>query len=362
MAAAPATPLKAGMPPPLSPILRIVDRLPAMKRAPLLSASPEAKRPRTELRRSVLVRRVEQLQAGLPGLTVTGGGVGLGEEEEMDKEDEPSIIVINDDSTEENSQDPEENGEDRIANGKDESVELEEKEFSCSVKVVVETSSGISSENTIAETEEKEKEGLLEVPKPKASAPKAKKKAVEIKWKSVKRMKRKTKIFTFCETFGGPVEVEAWGAERSSMVPAVLSGRRPWLVVPGIDYGLGEGHGVQLTEEEEREVRLANKENYAIDSFVCDAGYLSEEEMVETPGVDRAARRAKQRRGARGVKVGPVSGSPDTTLLCSTRCRGHPIQSPVNHPSITCVNHPCQSPVSITCVNHLRQSHVSVTQ
>ena len=73
------------------------------------------------------------------------------------------------------------------------------------------------------------------------------------------------------------------------------------MVVPGLDYGLGEGEGVTLTEEEEREIRLANTETYALDSFVCDTGHLSDEERVETPGVARVVRRV--RRGQQGVKV-----------------------------------------------------------
>ena len=96
---------------------------------------------------------------------------------------------------------------------------------------------------------------------------------------------------------------------RSSLqVPRVLGARRPTLVVPGLEYGLGEGEGVMLeTDAEKREIHLANMENYALNSFVCDTGYLSEEEMVETPCVNRAVTRIKQKRKVKKVKVGQTN-------------------------------------------------------
>ena len=61
------------------------------------------------------------------------------------------------------------------------------------------------------------------------------------------------------------------------------------------------------TDAEKREIHLANMENYALNSFVCDTGYLSEEEMVETPCVNRAVTRIKQKRKVKKVKVGQTN-------------------------------------------------------
>ena len=73
-------------------------------------------------------------------------------------------------------------------------------------------------------------------------------------WREVKRPKRKTKLFSFQEVFEGAVEMKTMDEVESRKVPKVLGGRRGLTVVPGLDYGLGEGEGMVLTEEEEREV------------------------------------------------------------------------------------------------------------
>ena len=85
---------------------------------------------------------------------------------------------------------------------------------------------------------------------------KRKREEVQVRWRDVKRLKRKTKFFSFCEVFGGNVEVMTLGEVESRKVPKVLGGRKPLTLVPGLDYGLGEGEGMVLTEEEEREVNI----------------------------------------------------------------------------------------------------------
>ena len=91
----------------------------------------------------------------------------------------------------------------------------------------------------------------------KSCNPKRKKnEEVQVLWREVKRPKRKTKLFSFQEVFEGAVEMKTMDEVESRKVPKVLGGRRGLTVVPGLDYGLGEGEGMVLTEEEEREVIL----------------------------------------------------------------------------------------------------------
>ena len=126
---------------------------------------------------------------------------------------------------------------------------------------------------------------------------------VSISWKSVRRLKRKTKLFIFNDCVDGKAEISTVSQEDSQRMPVVLGGRRPMMLVPGIDYGLEEGEDVMVCPEEEREVRLATVEQYNIDSFCLEAGYLSLAEMAETPPVDNVVRKVKQKRRANGVKV-----------------------------------------------------------
>ena len=93
-------------------------------------------------------------------------------------------------------------------------------------------------------------------------------------------------------------------AENNQKIPRVINGRRPYIVVPGVEYDLGEGEGlVKDTEEDETEIRLARNEKYEMDSFVCDTGYLSDEEMVETPSVDKVVAKVKQQRRANNIQA-----------------------------------------------------------
>ena len=43
-------------------------------------------------------------------------------------------------------------------------------------------------------------------------------KVIEIKWKSVRRLRRKTKFFSFCEEYGGHVKVEVVRFDTSQQV------------------------------------------------------------------------------------------------------------------------------------------------
>ena len=130
-------------------------------------------------------------------------------------------------------------------------------------------------------------------------------KKVEIQWRSVKRSKRKTRFFQFSSKIEGDKdEVNLVKADGNQKVPRAINGRRPYLVVPGVDYDLEEGEGIIMdTEEDETEIRLARNEKYEMDSFVCDTGYLSEDEMVETPAVDKVVNKVKQQRRANNIKA-----------------------------------------------------------
>jgi len=130
-------------------------------------------------------------------------------------------------------------------------------------------------------------------------------KKIEIHWRKVKRSKRKTRFFLFSSKIEGEkYEVTVEKAADNQKVPRVINGRRPHIVVPGVDYDLEEGEGIVMdTEEDEAEIRLARNEKYEMDSFVCDTGYLSEDEMMETPTVDKVINKVKQQRRANNIKT-----------------------------------------------------------
>jgi len=128
---------------------------------------------------------------------------------------------------------------------------------------------------------------------------------IEIQWTSVKRNKRKTRFFKFASSVkGGKDEVTLEKAFDNQKIPRVINGRRPFIVVPGVDYDLEEGEGVIMdTEEDDIEIRLARNEKYEMDSFVCDTGYLSEDEMMETPSTDKVINKVKQQKRANNIKT-----------------------------------------------------------
>jgi len=128
----------------------------------------------------------------------------------------------------------------------------------------------------------------------------------EVRWCSVKRIKRKSRLFLFGGSFDGGEKDEIFviKAEGNEKVPWGINGRRPFLVVPGVEYDLEEGEGVMInTEEEETEIRLARNEKYEMDSFVCNPGYLSDEEMMETPTMDKVISKVKQQRRANNIQA-----------------------------------------------------------
>ncbi|XP_023322912.1 uncharacterized protein LOC111697229 isoform X2 [Eurytemora carolleeae] len=78
------------------------------------------------------------------------------------------------------------------------------------------------------------------------------------------------------------------------------SGRDPWRQVPGLEYDLElidldnfETSGEDLEVEDEVNVKRARSEFYEMDSFVCENGYLSEDENCITPDSKSKDRRDK---------------------------------------------------------------------
>ena len=110
----------------------------------------------------------------------------------------------------------------------------------------------VEEDGVLRESPAKTKVSNLEVKSCKSK--KRKREEVQVSWRYVRRSKRRTKYFSFCESYEGATEVVTLSELESRKVPKVLGGRRPLTLVPGLDYGLGEGEGMVLTEEEEREV------------------------------------------------------------------------------------------------------------
>merc|ERR1719347_69885 len=123
-------------------------------------------------------------------------------------------------------------------------------------------------------------------------------------WKIVKRSKRKVRLFIFQDEVNTTPEVLVIQSKDHTTIPSLLNGRRSLLVMHGVDYGLGEGEGVLVdTEEERRQIKLANNEKYAMDSFCVDNGFLSESEMMETPGAGCLKVKQKRRAGVAQARL-----------------------------------------------------------
>jgi len=276
--------------PPASPLQKIISRLPSslsIKRvslaSPTSSPSPSHKRLRADssilsspdMRREVLVKKVKQkLSSSLVGTKMGGDST-------LKLDDSVQIITDTNDN---------------------ESLSLEERDVKTSQLVgEVNQNKNKPNDNIKPASEELIPNEAKQVQQPKAS----KSKKIEIKWTEVKRNKRKTRVFIFGSTVEGEKdEVIVEKAENNQKVPRVINGRRPYIVVPGVEYDLEEGEGVVMdTEEDETEIRLARNEKYEMDSFVCDTGYLSDEEMTETPSADKVISKVKQQRRANNIQA-----------------------------------------------------------
>ena len=128
----------------------------------------------------------------------------------------------------------------------------------------------------------------------------------ELKLIEVKRTRRKMRIYIIEAAH----ETEAFRAihkaEDNLKVPVCINGRKPFTKVPGIDYGLydaEEGDGEVLEDRnDEEELKIIRNEKYLMDSFCCETGYLSDEELNETPSVNKVVSKVKQQRRANNIK------------------------------------------------------------
>lgn len=132
------------------------------------------------------------------------------------------------------------------------------------------------------------------------------KKEAEVKIIEVKRTGRKARIYNI----EAANETEAFRAihkaEDNLKVPTCINGRKPFTKVPGIDYCLydaEEGDGEVLEDRnDEEELKIIRNEKYLMDSFCCETGYLSDEELNETPSVNKVVSKVKQQRRANNIK------------------------------------------------------------
>ena len=125
-----------------------------------------------------------------------------------------------------------------------------------------------------------------------------------VEWIEVLRSKRKVRFYLI-QAAGedeGLKEVQRWSDKTK--IPSCINGRKPFTIVPGIDYGHDEevvGEDLDAKKDEE-ELKLIRNEQYLLDSFCCDAGYLSDEELNETPSANKVVSKVKQQRRANNIK------------------------------------------------------------
>ena len=125
-----------------------------------------------------------------------------------------------------------------------------------------------------------------------------------VDWVKVLRTKRKSRLYRI-EATGEEEGFEAvHRAADHTKVPVSINGRRPFKVIPGVEYGLVLGEEVAGGDElaEEKEIKMIENENYLLDSFVCDVGYLSDDELNETPCRDKVESKVKRLRRANNIK------------------------------------------------------------
>ena len=127
---------------------------------------------------------------------------------------------------------------------------------------------------------------------------------VEVEWKSVEGSKRKVRIYLI-ESHGDSeaFKMVHWAAENTT-IPVCINGKKPFTIVPGMEYGLEmEEVGEALNNQnDEEELRIIRNEKYLLDSFCCDTGYLSDEELNETPVANKVVSKVKQQRRAANIK------------------------------------------------------------
>ena len=118
----------------------------------------------------------------------------------------------------------------------------------------------------------------------------------------VNRSKRKVRVYVFDDNDGEEVVIRR--AEKVERVPALLGrrpGTRPFIILPGVKYDDVDGEALNDLEDQ-KEALKARNEKYLIDSFVFVDGYLSDEEMMETPTSNKVVCKVKQKRKAKTMR------------------------------------------------------------
>ena len=125
-----------------------------------------------------------------------------------------------------------------------------------------------------------------------------------VKWVEVSRTARKSRFYMIEATDEEEGFKAVHKASDHTKIPAGLNGKKPFLVVPGIDYGLEYETGEDCADNlaDEKEIKIIKNEKYFLDSFVCDVGYLSDDELNETPSLNKFESKVRRIRRANTIK------------------------------------------------------------
>lgn len=219
--------------------------------------------------------------------------------DECFEEDEKSIIDLVDNSiidlVDQSIESVEETPVQKTASSpsKDVSMSQSPKQFPSSPKQVLETPPAPTNHVAPAKSQKESPQIHLKDP------------SKEVQWVEVKRSKRKLRIY-FIEAKSEDEGFKAvYKAGDKFPIPSCVNGRKPFSIVPGIDYNLEvdvEEVGEALAENDDKELKMIQNENYLLDSFCCDTGYLSDEELNETPNPNKIVSKVKQQRRANNIK------------------------------------------------------------
>ena len=125
-----------------------------------------------------------------------------------------------------------------------------------------------------------------------------------VHWLQVSRTRRKSRFYKIEATDEEEGFKAVHKASDHTKVPAGLNGRKPFMVVPSIEYGLEYEAGEDCADgvADAKEIKMIKNEKYFLDSFVCDIGYLSDDELNETPSLDKFENKVRRIRRANNIK------------------------------------------------------------
>ena len=123
-----------------------------------------------------------------------------------------------------------------------------------------------------------------------------------VDWLQVSRTRRKSRFYKIEATDEEEGFKAIHKASDHTKIPAGLNGRKPFMIVPGIEYGLEEDCADADGVADEKEIKMIKNEKYFLDSFVCDTGYLSDDELNETPSQSKFESKVRRIRRANNIK------------------------------------------------------------